>query len=254
MSSPRQRAGEERFAEEDGRSEEEAAEAAADASALVSPSPRLKGAEELDPEELEERLESASESAERLSLHGEESLSEALLDEGPSLDGFDEDLVEAEIERMAEQSEEGAGPSGPSGPLSPEGGPAANARYRRLLEAELRRLQGLEDGFEEEGLRERSEREDLSSLSAVDQHPADQGTETFDRERDLSIREQVEGELAEVTRALERLGNGTYGRCEACGRPIGDERLAAEPAARLCLADQRQLEVEMARKHQEVEL
>lgn len=64
------------------------------------------------------------------------------------------------------------------------------------------------------------------------------GTETFDRERDLAILEQVEAELSEVERALQRLEAGTYGTCEACGKPIDDARLEAVPAARFCLEDE----------------
>jgi DnaK suppressor protein len=40
-------------------------------------------------------------------------------------------------------------------------------------------------------------------------------------------------ELSEVEAALRRLDEGTYGRCEACGGPIPDEVLAANPLARL---------------------
>lgn len=45
-----------------------------------------------------------------------------------------------------------------------------------------------------------------------------------------SLRDQLD----EVERALERLDNGTYGRCETCSDPIGDDRLAAMPATRWC--------------------
>ena len=34
-----------------------------------------------------------------------------------------------------------------------------------------------------------------------------------------------------------RLADGTYGKCEVCGKPIGAARLEAMPAARLCIAD-----------------
>ncbi len=40
--------------------------------------------------------------------------------------------------------------------------------------------------------------------------------------------------LDEVERALSRLDDGTYGRCAACGAPIGDARLAEEPTALHC--------------------
>ena len=42
--------------------------------------------------------------------------------------------------------------------------------------------------------------------------------------------------MAGVGHALERLDNGTYGRCEACGVPVPFERLEAIPWARLCVA------------------
>lgn len=75
-------------------------------------------------------------------------------------------------------------------------------------------------------------------LSTVDQHPAEQATETLERELDLGILQSVESELIEVTAALERLDAGTYGICEICGKPIAEGRLEAMPAARYCVADQ----------------
>ena len=115
-------------------------------------------------------------------------------------------------------------------------------QVRTRLDDERARLQGIRDGFEEEGLTRETESESLSELSAADQHQADIGTETFDRERDLSILEQVEAELSDVEHALRRLDEGTYGTCEACGKPIGDDRLEALPAARFCLEDQARAE------------
>lgn len=42
-------------------------------------------------------------------------------------------------------------------------------------------------------------------------------------------------ELDEIGAALRRLGSGTYGRCQACRRPIALARLRAVPATRFCL-------------------
>ena len=89
-----------------------------------------------------------------------------------------------------------------------------------------------------------TEQESVSELSSVDQHQADMGTETFEREKDLSILESVEAELADVEHALRRLDDGTYGTCEACDQPIDDARLEAMPAARLCREDQERAEHE----------
>jgi DnaK suppressor protein len=118
------------------------------------------------------------------------------------------------------------------------------ASAREQLAIERERLVGLRDQFDDEGLTRRSEGESLEALTIVSQHPADVGSETFDRERDLSILEQVEGELAEVERALGRLDAGSYGICEACGKPIDDTRLEARPEARLCRDDQQSAERE----------
>jgi RNA polymerase-binding transcription factor DksA len=55
------------------------------------------------------------------------------------------------------------------------------------------------------------------------------------------VEERYESELAQSTRvlndvdlALERLSDGTYHSCEACGAPIPDAALAADPTRRVC--------------------
>jgi RNA polymerase-binding transcription factor DksA len=63
--------------------------------------------------------------------------------------------------------------------------------------------------------------------------------EMADEERRL---EQVHSDLDDVDAALGRLNDGTYGRCEACGAPIEDERLAVVPATRYCLHHQQSLD------------
>lgn len=95
---------------------------------------------------------------------------------------------------------------------------------RQHLESEQQRLERLRAGFEVEPTRE---------VPGQDRAPA-----TAEHGRDLSILEQVESELADVERALRRLDDGSYGACEACAGPIGDERLAAHPATRFCSAHQ----------------
>jgi RNA polymerase-binding transcription factor DksA len=44
----------------------------------------------------------------------------------------------------------------------------------------------------------------------------------------------VDALLNEVEQSLSRLDAGTYGRCEECGEPIDDARLAELPTARTC--------------------
>ena len=112
---------------------------------------------------------------------------------------------------------------------------------RQRLSDERERLNQVKDEMQSAS---ENERDSTSELSSMDQHQADAGTELFDRERDLGILEAVEGELAEVERALTRIDEGTYGVCEACGKQIADERLEAQPYARLCVEDQQQAERE----------
>jgi RNA polymerase-binding transcription factor DksA len=108
---------------------------------------------------------------------------------------------------------------------------------RRRLESELRRLSELEASITERTLAD-SEREAFSELSTVDQHPADEATETLEREQDLSMAEGTRGEIAAVEAALKRLAEGVYGRCEVCGKKIDDARLETLPAAALCVEHQ----------------
>lgn len=46
---------------------------------------------------------------------------------------------------------------------------------------------------------------------------------------------ELQRELAETRAALERIEDGSYGRCATCGGAIGRQRLLAFPAARLCI-------------------
>jgi RNA polymerase-binding transcription factor DksA len=118
---------------------------------------------------------------------------------------------------------------------------------RRRLEEEKARLEALQHGFDDEHLSDETETEAVSELSSIDQHQADIGTETFEREKDYSILEQIEAELADVEHALKRLEDGTYGLCEVCGKPIPEERLEAMPAARFDLEHQAEAERQAAR-------
>jgi RNA polymerase-binding transcription factor DksA len=117
-------------------------------------------------------------------------------------------------------------------------------RARTRLRQEQDRLQRIKDSLSSEPGEGVSERDALSELSLADQHPADVGTEMFEREKDASILERVEAEIADVERALKRLDDGTYGRCEACGREIAKARLEIKPEARFCVDDQAMAERE----------
>ena len=116
------------------------------------------------------------------------------------------------------------------------------ATAAKRLEKERTRLQGIREGIQRE--QDDAISEAGNELSSFDQHPGDSGTETFEMEKNVSLLEQVDDELQEIEAATQRLERGTYGTCQACGRPIGDERLEAMPAARFCIDDQAKAERE----------
>jgi RNA polymerase-binding transcription factor DksA len=115
---------------------------------------------------------------------------------------------------------------------------------RKLLDDERTRLQAILGALEEETAGVTGDGDTFTELSLADQHPADIGTETFELEKGMSIRNTVEAELTDIDRAFRRLEEGTYGQCEACGRKIPQSRLQAIPGARFCVKDQARVERE----------
>jgi DnaK suppressor protein len=64
---------------------------------------------------------------------------------------------------------------------------------------------------------------------------------TSDQEKSTALDEYTVATetLGEVQEALQRINEGTYGRCLDCGREIESVRLEAVPWTRYCLEDQR---------------
>ncbi|HZG61714.1 MAG TPA: yteA family sporulation protein [Anoxybacillus sp.] len=83
--------------------------------------------------------------------------------------------------------------------------------------------------------KERSHAHDaVGELSSADNHPGDEGTELYEREKDIALNELAEKELKDIEHALEAMENGTYGRCEVCGQDIPYDRLEALPTTTFC--------------------
>ncbi|MFC4321674.1 TraR/DksA C4-type zinc finger protein [Litchfieldia salsa] len=76
--------------------------------------------------------------------------------------------------------------------------------------------------------------ESLGELSSYDNHPGDEGTELYEREKDIALNEHVEKELKDINYALEAIDSGTYGVCEKCGKEIPVDRLDAIPTTTYC--------------------
>jgi DnaK suppressor protein len=68
-----------------------------------------------------------------------------------------------------------------------------------------------------------------------DEHDPEGATLAFERQHAAALLDSTRAQLAAIEAALRRLETGSYGTCERCGQPIGDERLAARPAAVTCI-------------------
>ena len=82
-----------------------------------------------------------------------------------------------------------------------------------------------------------SSQSESSGDVGLDDEPADAGTATFEREKDLSIENNVRDLLHKIDRALKRMDDGTYGICDVCGKPIEKARVKALPYVDLCIKD-----------------
>ncbi|OJW23003.1 MAG: transcriptional regulator [Planctomycetales bacterium 71-10] len=111
--------------------------------------------------------------------------------------------------------------------------------YHRLLKDLSDRLRGNVGRMTDEALRRN---QNDSNLSNVPLHMADVGTENYDQEFTLGLIENEQETLKLIDEALGRIGDGTYGACAECERPIARARLEALPYTRYCIECARKLE------------
>jgi YteA family regulatory protein len=108
------------------------------------------------------------------------------------------------------------------------------AEFRSQL---LKDKKELELHFEQNdhfGLTREHPHESVGELSSYDNHPADEATELYEREKDVALNEHYNSQLDSINRALAAMDNGSYGKCEVCGKEILFERLEALPNTTYC--------------------
>ncbi len=107
-------------------------------------------------------------------------------------------------------------------------------KYQQRLLEMAARLKDNEQGVVNDALRQVSG--DVSgNLSNVPIHLADLATDTFEQEMSASLLTNARQLQTEVAAALDRIENGTFGKCEQCGREISEGRLEALPYTRYCV-------------------
>ena len=118
--------------------------------------------------------------------------------------------------------------------------------YKNLLQREKEEL--LQSEAHEGSGANVSFRESIQELSMVDNHPADIGSELFERSKDLSLHEKRLTTLREIDEALQRIEMGSFGICTRCGRQVEEERLEAIPYTPYCFACRQVRESEEAER------
>jgi DnaK suppressor protein len=64
---------------------------------------------------------------------------------------------------------------------------------------------------------------------------ADVGTDAFEQELTLDLLGNEKKVLEQIDAALKRIEDGSYGKCDECGKNIAKARLEAIPYAALCV-------------------
>lgn len=76
---------------------------------------------------------------------------------------------------------------------------------------------------------------DHSHATSMPTDMAELGTDNFDQELTLSLLGTEKNALEQIQAAIERIDDGSFGRCEECGVKIPQARLEAIPYAAMCV-------------------
>lgn len=109
--------------------------------------------------------------------------------------------------------------------------------YKQLLLQRRSEILGLVKGMEQEALRSNG-----GNLSHMPIHMADIGTDTADQDFALNLAEKERETINEIDAALQRIEDGTFGVCQATGKPIPKARLDAKPWAKHTIEAARMVE------------
>lgn len=110
-------------------------------------------------------------------------------------------------------------------------------KFEKMLLAERDRLTGSIKSIEDAS-RYESGRDNSGDLSSY----AESGTDNFELETALNIASGESHWLNDVSEALDRIQNGTFGICEGCEKEIPRKRLEAFPSAKFCVPCKEEIE------------
>ncbi len=136
------------------------------------------------------------------------------------------------VKKASESDPKTAVDAGSSQRAAPFSSDEMRAVTKRLLEQREELARQLHD-IEEEAFR--LSQSEMSGEVSYDEDYADAGSFTFEREKDLSIANNIADLLDKIHKAIHKIELGTYGLCESCGKPIDVSRLQALPHVSLCI-------------------
>jgi DnaK suppressor protein len=99
---------------------------------------------------------------------------------------------------------------------------------RRTLEQRRDELTARVEGF--------AARPERGAAQGFGKRVGDGTVEAISRLTDIGVGRSLETGLLRTERALTKLDEGSYGRCDRCGGPLAAGRLAALPDSTLCVA------------------
>lgn len=111
---------------------------------------------------------------------------------------------------------------------------------QRKLDCFKKRLENMREAYQQEAkilddFQHVSLKDDISELTAYDNHPGDTASEVERREVEGTLLRIEEDLLFHVNEALDAIHEGTYGICKICHKEIPLERLEAMPEATSCI-------------------
>jgi DnaK suppressor protein len=100
-------------------------------------------------------------------------------------------------------------------------------------------LSSIRSQLEDEQARVRAQIAGLTGDESLsyDENFADSAQVAAEQGENRALLGKLAGQLTDLRRALEKLDEGTYGRCERCEGAIAEARLEAMPATRYCIRD-----------------
>lgn len=107
--------------------------------------------------------------------------------------------------------------------------------FQKKLEEEKARLESQMGGIGRSNPGVPGDWEPAPSETGTEADLADQAEVVMSRESNTAILADLEARYDTILSALKRLKNGTYGKCEVCGKTIEEARLEADPSATTCI-------------------